>query len=134
MSAEVITHAKFEDTYDEPRHPIPSVDTLDVNVVKKGGGSDLLIVIASPLMADDYSKGRLLTRLRNYCLFLSTPDFRSESGESTPDNTSIIVELHPDSHPEILELLESQQDVVFSHGASLKLRILSASELGPSLN
>lgn len=34
---------------DDPEHPIPYVFNCDINAVKKGGGSDLVIIIAAPL-------------------------------------------------------------------------------------
>ncbi len=47
------TGSSEDDLYeDNPAHPIPYVFNCDVNAVKKSGGSDLSIVIASPLGSD----------------------------------------------------------------------------------
>lgn len=53
--AEIFEHNKSEDTYDDPDHPIPALRYIDINSVKKDGGSDLVIIIASPLKSDPYS-------------------------------------------------------------------------------
>src|SRR5450432_700803 len=97
MSAPIIKVADCEDTYDDPNHPIPSLSVVDINAVKKGGGSDLSIVIASPLKADERSQKRLLDKIDLYLRFLLTPDFQLEAGVASQENTSIIVSIHPQS-------------------------------------
>jgi hypothetical protein len=99
-------HGKWDDNYDDPTHPIPSITALDVHVIKHGGGSDLVIIVASPLQADERSQRRLLDKIEIYLGFLHTPEYQTSSGIATPENTTIIVRLHPDSAPAIRELLE----------------------------
>lgn len=130
VSAKIIKHADFEDTCDDANHPIPSLNLLDINIVKKTGGSDLVIVVASPLMADKRSQQRLLTKIQNYLGFLRTPGFQSESGAPNSDITAIVVKLHPDSHPAIFELLEHGKEWVNQNGASLRIEALTPGELG----
>jgi len=100
---------------------LPAVEYLEVQTIRKGGGSDLYIVIASPLMADDYSRGRLLKKFELYATYISTPDFQAECGVATPENTAIVVKIHPDSAPEIFDLLESMKPWVLENNASLKI-------------
>lgn len=70
-------------------HPIPSLDVVDINVVKHGGGSDLIIVIASPLQDDVRSLERLLRKIERYLEFAKSPDFEAQSGMATTENTKI---------------------------------------------
>ena len=100
-------------------HPIPNLDVIDINTVKKSGGSDLFIVIATPLSGDRRSLERLLRKVERYLEFLETEDFRSESGDPSPENTSIIVKMHPDSSQSAFELLERNRQWVRNNNASL---------------
>lgn len=103
----------------DSNHPIPDRGVIDINTVKKSGGSDLFIVIASPLCADRRSLERLLRKLELYLEFLGTDEFRSASGIPTPDNTRIIVRIHPDSDPRAFDLLERNKRWVKSNNATL---------------
>jgi hypothetical protein len=112
-------HGKWEDNYDDPTHPIPSVTALDVQAIKCGGGSDLTIVVASPLQSDERSQRRLLDKIEIYLNYLKTPEYQDGSGVATAENTTIIVRLHPGSDPVIHELLERCKDWVSKGHATL---------------
>ena len=127
MAAPIVMHGKWEDNYDDPTHPIPSLNALDVQAVKFGGGSDLTIVVASPLQADERSQLRLRSKLQNYLGFLSTPEFQAASGAATPENTSIIVQIHPASHEAIFEFLDRCKPWVLSYNASLQVKLIDLS-------
>lgn len=100
-------------------HPIPNLDVIDINTAKKGGGSDLFIVVATPLANDRRSLDRLLRKVERYLEFLQSDDFRSESGTPNPENTSIIVKMHPDSSSSAFDLLERNKQWVKNNNASL---------------
>jgi hypothetical protein len=100
-------------------HPIPNLNVVDVNTVKKGGGSDLFIVIASPLAGDHRSLKRLLRKVERYLEFLNSKSFQSASGVASPDNTRIVVRLHPASDPAAFELLERNKQWVLNNNATL---------------
>lgn len=100
-------------------HPVPNIDVVDINTVKKGGGSDLFIVVATPLQGDRRSLERLLRKVERYLEFLGTDDFHSASGIATSENTKIIVKLHPDSDPAAFELLERNKQWVANNNAML---------------
>jgi hypothetical protein len=117
-------HGKWEDNYDDPSHPIPSLTALDVQTVKKDGGSDLSIIVASPLQADERSQRRLLDKIEIYLRFLKTPEFESSSGVATPETTSIVIRIHPDSDPVVFELIERCRSWVHSGGASLRVELI----------
>jgi len=125
---EVYEHNKSEETYDDPDHPIPAVKYIDINAVKKEGGSDLVIVIASPLKSDPYSQNRLLDKIQGYLSHIQSPDFISESGAPNPENTNIIVRIHADSEPLIFQLLGKCESWVNEHSATLKVEILKNGE------
>lgn len=100
-------------------HPIPNLDVVDVNTVKKEGGSDLFIVVATPLSGDQRSLERLLRKVERYLEFMRTEEFLAESGTPSPRNTNIIVKLHPHSDRAAFELLERSKPWVMDNGANL---------------
>ena len=106
--------------YDES-HPIADLGVIDINGVRNGGGSDLVIVVASPLEAEERSLRRLLKKVEVYLGFIQSEQFRAEAGDPTPDNTRIIVKIHPDSCPEAFELLNRNKDWVTNNNATLEI-------------
>ena len=122
--ADIIRHNKPEDTYDDPEHPIPALRHLDVCTIKKGGGADLHIIIATPLQPDDYSLNRLLDKIEGYLGHIQSQTFKDEAGEPTPENTNIVVQIHRESCREAFALLEKSVDWVKDNKASLKVREL----------
>jgi hypothetical protein len=103
----------------DDEHPIPNLDVVDVNAAKKDGGSDLYIVVATPLADDSRSLQRLLRKIERYLEFMNTKEFRAESGMSSVENTRIIVNIHPDSTPAAFELLERSKPWVRDNNADL---------------
>lgn len=100
-------------------HPIPDLEVLDINVVRKGGGSDLIIIIASPLGDDRRSLERLMMKIEQYLEFAKSDEFVAESGVSTVDNTRIIVHIHPDSSSAAFDLLYRKREWVRDNGVTL---------------
>lgn len=97
-------------------HPIPRLNVIDIHGVLKAGGTDLVVVIASPLGADDYSRRRLLQKLANYAAFICSDDYAEQVGEPRPENTTIVVNIHGGSDPEIFQLLEAwRPDALAAH-------------------
>lgn len=124
VTAPIVKHGEWEVGYDDPSHPIPSIYVLDIEDVKKTGGSDLTIIIGSPLLADERSQRRLLDKIRIYLKYLKTEEFQSRSGIATTENTSIIIKIHSDSDAAIFELIEKCKPWVRANAASLKMEIL----------
>ena len=104
---------------EDPYHPIPNLDVIDINTVKKSGGSDLFIVVATPLAGDRRSLERLLRKVERYLEFLGSDEFRSESGLPTTENTNIIVKMHPDSSASAFDLLDRNKEWVLNNNATL---------------
>lgn len=100
-------------------HPIPNLDVVDINTVKKGGGSDLFIVVAMPLSGDQRSLKRLLRKVGRYLEFMRTEEFLAVSGTASLDNTNIVVKLHPHSDRAAFELLERSKPWVAGNCANL---------------
>ena len=121
MKAPIIMHGNWVDNYDDPTHPIPSVSALDVQGILKPGGSDMTIVVASPLQADERSQQRLLSKIELYLKYLTSAEYEKQCGTPIPSNTSIIVRIHQDSAAEIFELLERCRSWVFKNHATLKV-------------
>lgn len=109
---------------DDPSHPIPYVFNCDVNGVKKAGGADLVVIVASPLSDDERSLNRLMKKIEMYIRFISSNEFRAESGEPTPENTYIKVKLHLDSSRVARELLFRCHDWVRANNATLEVENL----------
>ena len=129
MAAPIIEHELLPEHEDDPEHPIPYLGSLDVMAVKEGGGADLIIVVASPLRADERSQKRLLDKMEGYLAFISSVEFRAQAGIPTMDNTKVVVKLHPHSAPEISDLLFRCESWVQKSNASLQVEILTPSEL-----
>jgi hypothetical protein len=130
MPAQIIKHATPPQPNDDPDHPIPSLEVIDVMGVKKGGGANLVVVVASPLMGDSRSQARLLEKIQGYLRYIGSNEFRAQAGTPTLDNTTILVKLHPESAPEIRDLLARSREKVLSNNASLIVQSLTHAELG----
>jgi hypothetical protein len=105
-------------------HPIPNLEVIDIHAPKKGAGSDLVVIVASPLRADARSMFRLARKLDAYLQEINTEAYRRECGEAKPDTTSIIVRLHPDSDPAIDEVLRTALGWAEKRNASLQVKNL----------
>jgi hypothetical protein len=113
-------NAEKQDTLaNDDSHPIPCLTALDIFGVKNDGGADLVLIIASPLEADERSQRRLLQKIENYLGFISSEEFLAEAGPPSPANTKIIVKVHPDSDSAISELLDRCVDWVAENNATL---------------
>jgi hypothetical protein len=112
-----------ERTYgDDSRHPIPRVDVCDVRGVRKGGGADLVVVIATPVKNDLRSRQRLTEKIRNYLGFIASDTFAAECGAPSPQNTSIAVHIHPGSDPEFFAFLEECRGWIEDNRARLEIK------------
>lgn len=131
MATKMTDHPIPEDDRNDPGHPIPNLNVIDVVGYKKEGGADLCVVVASPLAADAESQTRLLDKLEGYLGYIQSGEFLDDSGApANPENTTINVLLHPDSADAVRELLCRCQQWVNQGGASLVVRNLSSEELG----
>lgn len=109
---------------DDQSHAIPSPSNLDIHAVKRGGGSDLVIIVATPLQADTRSVYRLFQKIDNYLQFIAGDTYKKECGAPTKESTRIIVRTHGETDPAIFELLGSVGDWVTSRNASLVVEVL----------
>lgn len=105
----------------DDQHPIPNLEVVDIQVVKKGGGSDLRIIIASPLQDDVRSLERLMLKIERYFGFTKSQEFVAESGVATVDNTKVIVCIHPDSSRVAFDLLERCKPWAIENGVTLEV-------------
>jgi hypothetical protein len=119
--AEIIKHNEFSDTYDDPEHPIPSLTHIEVCAIRKGGGSNLAIVVAKPLLSDESSLTRLLDKIEGYLGHIHSDEHVADAGKPTPENTTISVHIHPDSSAEAFELLARSKAWVTSNGVTLEV-------------
>ena len=123
--ATVTEHEVPEDPRNDPDHPIPHLNVIDVAAYRKSGGADFTIVIASPLAADPRSQTRLLDKIQGYLGHIQSAEFQRDAGvKATPANTSITVLVHPDSATAIWDLLEKCRPWTDSQGATLLVQDL----------
>jgi len=108
--------------YDD-QHPIPDLEVVDVYTVKKGGGAELNIVIASPLEDDDRSLERLLMKIERYLGFARSPEFAAECGVATVANTKIVVCIHAGSAPIAFKLLEKCKPWTLDNDVTLEVDV-----------
>jgi hypothetical protein len=123
MDTPIFMHGSWEDNYDDPSHPIPSLTAIDVHAVRVDGGADLAIVVATPLRDNERSRTRLLAKIDTYVQFLATPEFLRECGAASRANTTILLSIHPDSDAGIFDLIDSCRGWVEDRGASLALEL-----------
>ena len=109
---------------DDPTHPIPEVYTLDIIGVRKEGGADLAVIIASPLRWDERSKHRLHAKVSCYINYVNTSEFETECGRPSPENTTIKVLLHPGSAPEAKVFLSTLAPAALRHNCKLAVEDL----------
>jgi hypothetical protein len=134
MTAPIIRHDAPPDPRDDPEHPIPSLAVIDVATYKKEGGADLSIIIASPMAADQRSLTRLLDKIEGCLGHILSEQFRMEAGVPTPENTSVIVKVHPDSDRAVWDLIERSKAWAENNQASLRAEALNSYELGEPSN
>jgi len=126
--ATVTEHEVPEDPRNDPDHPIPNLNVIDVAAYRKGGGADLTIVIASPLADDPRSQTRLLDKIQGYLGHIQSDDFERDAGtKPTPANTTIKVLIHPESASAVRHLLDKCRPWVDSQGATLLVQNLDVS-------
>ena len=124
MSAPITKHEPAPHPDDDPDHPIPFLETLDVVTVLSDGGADLFIVVASPLIADRRSLTRLQDKIEAYLRHILSFEFQAEAGEPSPSNTTIWVKLHSRSAPEVYDFLERSKGWVSANRATLRIKTL----------
>lgn len=113
---------------EDPAHPIASPDVIDGMAIGENGGATLVIVVASPLMADPRSQKRLMLKIRSYLGYIGSADFRAQAGVPTQASTRIVVKLHPGSSPAIHDLIERCVGWANANDVSLEVQALAATE------
>jgi hypothetical protein len=113
----------------DPSHPIPTLDAIDVHIAWKSGGSDLVVVIATPMEGDNRSINRLLRKIQAYLEFVGSAEYDAEFGPPKPESTRIVVGVHPMSHKVVFDALEQCRPFVTSNRASLVAILLEPGEL-----
>lgn len=108
-------------------HPIPALDVIDVGSIKSGGGDDLCIVIAKPMQDDPVSQNRMLQKIEGYLAYIGSAEFQADAGVPSPNNTQVIVHIHPESSSAIFDLLERCKPWVHENKATLVVQLLDQS-------
>ena len=100
-------------------HPIFDPDNLDIHAIKRGGGSDLTLLIESPLAPDARSVYRLFQKVDGYLRFIHAKSNQEQCGPPSPDSTQLVVKIHAASDDAVFKLLAAAGDWVRGRGASL---------------
>jgi hypothetical protein len=104
---------------DDDSHPIPSVNNLDMIAQRRTGGADLLILVPTPLEADERSQRRLVQKIENYLGFIVSSEFKQEFGAPDPSTVRIVVKINNDSDPAVFALLKRCEPWVNDNQVSL---------------
>lgn len=107
---------------EDPTHPVPYPGKVDVLVETQEGEVHYGLVIAAPLRADERSQQRLLQKLEDYISDRRSDASLQKYGQPTPDNTHLLIAIHPDSDRVIFELIEKCRPWLEGHGFSFKVR------------
>lgn len=118
-------NGRFEDLdplIEDPDHPIPRLDVVDVSV-ESDKCERTAIIIASPLDAGPRSVYRLFRKLEGYLRHLGCDGTQAKQALPEDEKPQIQVNIHPRSHPDVLEVLNSIHDYVSKRGALLKINV-----------
>jgi hypothetical protein len=104
----------------DPTHPIPQVDTLDIVAKLRDGGANLVIVVSLKIGPDMRSQQRLQQKINNYRGFILSPEFEAEFGRRKQGFTIIRVALSHGAHPVIIALLENCRSALEKDGIAVQ--------------
>ncbi|MBV9511361.1 MAG: hypothetical protein JO303_13875 [Caulobacteraceae bacterium] len=104
---------------DDETNPIPYLDRLDILAKGRRGDVTLVMVIATPLAADDQSMRRLMRKLDNYTLYARSEAYRAKFGEPSPATTTIKVVIDARSDPGVFAWLETAKPLAIANGVRL---------------
>ena len=107
-------------------HPIPNLDVIDFIQKASKDGRELTvagIVIASPLDAGPRSVHRLFRKFEACLAHLDCDGSPAKLAVPEDEKPRINVSVHPKSHSDVLELLNSIDGYVFERGALLKINV-----------
>ena len=104
---------------EDSTHPLVRLDRLDVHAVKRGGGSDLGLVITQPLRSDARSVYRLFQKIEFYLAFIASEAYFRQYGIPTSSTTRVVVSIHAKSDRAIFELLDSLTEWIKVRNVSL---------------
>jgi hypothetical protein len=129
--ATITEHEVPDDPRNDPDHPIPHLNVIDVSTYLKAGGAIFDIVVASPLADDPRSQTRLLDKIQGYLGHINSDEFARDAGtKPSPANTTIAVRLHPSSSKVVRDLLDRCRPWVDSQGATLIVQDLDVDVTG----
>ena len=104
---------------DDPDHPIPYLEQLDVVAAMRAGGARLVIVVATPLQGEQRSLERLMRKIENYLGFVASEDYLQQFGPPDPSNTEVAIAIDSRSSPAAFELLERCKPWILANRATL---------------
>jgi uncharacterized protein YtpQ (UPF0354 family) len=102
-------------------HPIPDLDVLDVHALLKTGGSEMALIIATPMDADPRSVFRLFQKLSGYLQFVDTGEYRTQAGDG---DTRVEVNIHPGSDAAVFELLATIPQFIEKPGVKFAVKCI----------
>lgn len=102
-------------------HPIPNLEVIDVFAVRKAGGADLGITLATPLDNSPRSVFRLFRKIHGYLREIGSDAWTQQYGKASAENTVIQVNFAAPAHSEIVDLLIDRTEYIAGLGARLEL-------------
>jgi hypothetical protein len=108
-------------------HPIPRLDTIDVSA-STAKFECFSIVIASPLGGDPRSVYRLFRKLESYLQELGCDGTPAKQAVPENERHRIYIHIHPESDPEIIDLVRSLGDYISQRGGLFQFRLTGSTE------
>ena len=69
--------------------PVGDPDQIDIICARRDGGVDLLLVCGRELDLSDQTMDVVASKLRNYCQYVKSDDFREEFGQPSEERVRI---------------------------------------------
>ena len=103
-------------------HPIPRLDTIDVEVRTKNGAY-IALVVATPLKDDPVSRARLLRKIDLYLAYFRSPEYRSRCGAPSLEHSTIYFKIHSASDAAMLQLIDGYAAQIEANSISAEIKL-----------
>jgi len=96
---------------------------VDLYAVRKGGGADLVIVVAEPLSGDPGTQEALMDKVESYLGFINSEEFAAECGRPSPESVCIKISTEHPVDAAIRDLIDRMGPWAEENNASIRLDV-----------
>lgn len=111
---------------EDPSHPIPRLDTLDVHL-STDQGAYVGIVVASPLRDDNMSRARLQQKVEVSVSYFQSAEYREKYGLPCREHSRLWINVHCDSDATMLQLIEYYRAQIEANGMTAVVKLIGSS-------